>query len=306
MAKILLLLTSARKNGFTAGLLKEAATAAEKIPGVTVEILHAFDYKFGPCNSCFSCIRHSEKFCSLDDDMGQNGKGDLFAKLMDINGLIIAQPVHFWGSAAMTHLFIERLYPFLSHNTLHGLPFASISCACNQGMMRLAEAELAKWAFTLKFLHIESLPVHTVYYEKAQRQAHYLGEKIALAALEDEKEGRQHLSDEESWFYYMDKPWNALEPYLDNLTLGTFSWQDSMIEYALSQNTVNNPESRLMLEEARTALIETLNAWNLQDMRTAQKLLLKASALWTHATFLEASPKLGINVNIPQTYRPLQ
>jgi hypothetical protein len=238
--------------------------------------------------------------------MGQNGKGDLFAKLMDINGLIIAQPVHFWGSAAMTHLFIERLYPFLSHNTLHGLPFASISCACNQGMMRLAEAELAKWAFTLKFLHIESLPVHTVYYEKAQRQAHYLGEKIALAALEDEKEGRQHLSDEESWFYYMDKPWNALEPYLDNLTLGTFSWQDSMIEYALSQNTVNNPESRLMLEEARTALIETLNAWNLQDMRTAQKLLLKASALWTHATFLEASPKLGINVNIPQTYRPLQ
>jgi multimeric flavodoxin WrbA len=75
MAKILLLLTSARKNGFTAGLLKEAAGAAEKIPGVTVEILHAFDYKFGPCNSCFSCIRHSEKFCSLDDDMGQNGKG---------------------------------------------------------------------------------------------------------------------------------------------------------------------------------------------------------------------------------------
>jgi multimeric flavodoxin WrbA len=47
MAKILLLLTSARKNGFTAGLLKEAAGAAEKIPGVKVEILHAFDYKLG-------------------------------------------------------------------------------------------------------------------------------------------------------------------------------------------------------------------------------------------------------------------
>lgn len=306
MAKIMLLLTSARKNGFTSGLLKEAGRGAENVPGIEVEFVYAFDYKFGPCNSCFACIRHPENFCNVDDDMGQKGNGRLFNKLKDINGLIIAQPVHFWGSAAMTHLFIERLYPFLSHNNLHGLPFASISSACNQGMMRLADIELTKWAFTLKFLYIESLPVHTIYYEKALRQARYLGEKVAQAALIDEKEGRKHLTDEESWFYYMDKPWNALEPYLDNLTLGTFRWQDSMIEYALSQGTVKRNESREMLEEARKFLIESLNAWNLRDMRTAQKFLIKASALWTHATFTEASEKLGIEVGVPESYRPLQ
>jgi multimeric flavodoxin WrbA len=306
MAKVLALLTSARKNGFTSGLLEEAVNAAEKKPNVTVEFINAYDYKFGPCNSCFTCIRHPESYCSLKDDMGREGDGELFKKLLDVNGLIIAQPVYFWGSAAMTHLYIERLYPFLSHNTLHGLPFASISCASNQGMMNIADTELARWAFTLKLLYIEGLPVHTVYYEEARLRARYLGEKLAKAALKDEEEGRRHLSDEDSWFSYMDKPWNALQPYLDNLTRGTFRWQDSLIEYALTQGTIKNPESRAMLEEAQEALIETINAWNLQDLSKAQKMLLKASALWTHATFRENCDKLGLKVNIPGDYRPLQ
>ena len=306
MAKVLALLTSARRNGFTAGLLKEAVDVAEKIPGVALDFVNAYNYEFGPCNSCFICIRHPETYCSQNDDMGRKGDGELFKKVRDANGLIIAQPVYFWGSAAMTHLFIERLYPFLSHNTLHGLPFASISCASNQGMMHIAESELARWAFTLKFLYIGCLPVHTVYYEEARLRARYLGEMVAQAALKDEAEGRHHLSDEESWFYYMDKPWNALQPYLNNLTRGTFRLEDSLIEYALTQGTIKNPESRAMLEEAREALIETINAWNLQDMNKAQKFLLKASALWTHATFKENCDKLGLKMDIPSGYRPLQ
>jgi NAD(P)H-dependent FMN reductase len=225
MAQILALLTSSRRNGFTAGLLKEAVQAAERFPGITVDFVRAFDYKFGPCQSCYTCIRHPENFCRQDDDMGRKGEGALLKKVRAAHGLIIAQPVHFWGSAAMTHLFIERLYPFLSHTDLHGLPFASISCACNQGMMRVANTELARWAFTLKFRYIEGLPVHTVYYEKARQNARYLGEKLAQAALEDEGNGRHHFTDEEAWFDYMDKPWNALEPYLDNLTQGTFRWE---------------------------------------------------------------------------------
>lgn len=306
MAQVLALLTSARRNGFTSGLLKAAAEEAESVPGVTVDFQYAFDYSFGPCDSCFKCIRHPETYCSQDDDMGKEGKGALFQKVLNANGLMIAQPVHFWGSAAMTHVFIERLYPFLSHKTLHGMPFASISCAGNQGMMRIANQELARWAFTLKFLYIEGIPVHVVYYQKALKHARFVGRKMAKAALKDEREGRHHLTDEESWFHYMDKPWNALEPYLDNLTLGTFRWEDSLIEYALAQGTVEDPASREMLEDARTALIESLNAWNLKDYEKCQRALLKASALWTHATFNEISKDLGIKVGVPGAYRPLQ
>jgi len=306
MASVLALLMSPRKRGFTSGLLRKAIEASEKIPGVTVDLVFAYEYNFGPCTACSSCIRHPENYCILNDDMGQKGSGELFQKILNANAMIIAQPVYCWGSTSKTHLFFERLYPFLFHNTLHGLPFASISCAGNQGMMHIADIELAKWAFTNKFLYIEGVPVHTVYYDEALSRAQYVGKKLAEAAVKDEKEGRKHLSDEDSWFYYMDKPWNAFDPYLYNLTRGTYRWEDSLIEYALTQRTIKNPDAIKMLEEARLALIETINAKNLNDYRTAQKMLLKASALWTHATFLDNSEKLGIKTKMPEDYRPLQ
>lgn len=306
MADLLALLMSPRKSGFTSGLLKRAIEATEAVPGVSIDFVRAYDYDFGPCTACSSCIRHPENYCILNDDMGKKGEGELFKKVLAANAMIIAQPVYCWGSTAKTHLFIERLYPFLSHNTLHGMPFASISCAGNQGMMHIAEIELAKWAFTNKLLYIEGIPVHTVYYDEALNRAQFMGKKLGEAALKDEKGGRHHLSDEESWFYYMDKPWNAFDPYLYNLTRGTYRWEDSLIEYALSQGTVKNYEAVKMLEEAREALIETINAKKLHDFRKAQKMLLKASALWTHATFLENSEKLGLKRDMPKDYRPLQ
>lgn len=305
MARLLAVLTSARKKGYTAGLLAEAVDAARHVSGITVDSVHAFKYKFGPCNSCFACIRHPERYCNRDDDMGRQGKGELFAKVIEANGLLIAEPVHFWGSAAMTHLFVERLYPFLWHETLQGLPFASISCASNQGMMRIANSELARWAFTLKLRYIEGLPVHTVYYGEARRHARYIGEKLAQAALQDEREGRHHPSDEESWFYYMDKPWNALREYIENLTQGTFRWEESLIEYALTQETIKRPDARVLLEEARSFMIKTINAWNLHDYVEAQRNLIEASARWTHATFKEFGEQQIVRAPIPATYRPL-
>ena len=306
MANVLAILLSPRKTGFTSGLLDSAIKGAENNPKISIDYVRAYDYDFGPCTACSSCIRHPENYCVLNDDMGRRGEGALFQKVLKANALIIAQPVYCWGSTAKTHLFIERLYPFLSHNNLHGLPFASISCAGNQGMMHIADVELAKWAFTMKFLYIEGLPVHTVYYDEALKHAQYIGKKIAEAAVNDENEGRHHLSDEESWFYYMDKPWNAFEHYLSNLTRGTNKLENSLIEYALAQETITNLNARGMLEEALEALKETINAKNLFDYSRAQKQLLKASALWTHATFIENCEKLGIKAEMPEGYRPLQ
>lgn len=304
MATILALLTSARKKGYTAGVLEQAIEGANQVEGVEIDYAYAHKYKFGPCTSCFNCVRNPDTYCTLNDDMGQKGKGDLFQKVLRANALLIAQPVYFWGPAAMTHLFIERLYPFLWEGSLYGIPFASISCAANQGMMRLANQDLARWAFTLKMRYIEGLPVHLVYYEEALRHARYIGEKLAHAALRDEKEGRKAPSDEESWFSYMDKPWNALYPYIDNLTRGTFRWEDSLIEYALTQGTVKNEEARKLLEEAREYMIETINSWNLKDYRAAQVNLLEASSRWTAATFKEFGEKI-VRGKQPSVYRPI-
>ncbi len=163
MAYVLALLASGRTKGFTASVLQAAINGAESVSDVEVELVHLHKYKFGPCTSCFNCIRDEKHNCTLPDAMG--GKGELMAKVKRANGWIIADPVHCWGTSAQCHLFIERCYPFIWSGDLEGMPFASISCASNQGMQRLANANLCKWAFTFGLRYIGGLPVHTAYIE---------------------------------------------------------------------------------------------------------------------------------------------
>ena len=304
MAHILALLMSGRRKGYTAGLWQAAIAGAEAVEGVTVEAIHAHDYRFGPCTSCFACIRQPEGYCVLDDDMGRRGKGALFQKLRETNGVLVTEPVHMWGSCAQTHLFIERLYPFNWTGELSGMPAVTISCASNQGMQHLATRTLARWCFCSRFRYVGGLSAHAACYGEALNQARYLGGKLGQAARRDE-EGRMPLSDEEAWLAYMDKPWNALLPYLENLTRGTLRAEDSLIEYGLSQGTFRREEARQCLEKARRPMQQAIAAWRLQDYEAAQRQLLTASALWTRATWLEFLEEGVIGAKQPAVYRPL-
>jgi len=176
MAYVLAVLASGRRRGFTAGLLAEAAEGAASVPGVEVEVVQLTRYRFDACTSCFHCIRDDAHRCSLRDDMGRRGEGALFQKVLRANGLILGDPVHGWGPSARAHVFFERLYPFTWSGELAGMPFASISCASNQGMHRLANQEICKWAFTKALRRVGGLPVHVAYYEEARAQARQLGE----------------------------------------------------------------------------------------------------------------------------------
>lgn len=302
MARILALLMSGRRRGYTAGLWRAAIEGVEEVEGVTVDGVHAHDYTFGPCTSCFTCIRQPEGFCVLDDDMGQ--QGELFQKVREANGLLIAQPVHTWGSCAQTHLFIERLYPLGWTGELSGMPAMTISCASNQGMQHLADQTLARWCFCSNFRFVGGLPAHTAYYEEARNRARYLGEKLARASLQD-AEGREPLSDGGKWLAYMDKPWNGLRPYLENLTRGTFRAEDSLIEVGLNQGTFQREEARQYLEQAREPMQQAIAAWRLHDYEAAQHHLVRASALWTRATWLEFLERDVIGAPQPPAYRPL-
>ncbi|HIE28961.1 TPA: flavodoxin family protein, partial [Candidatus Poribacteria bacterium] len=201
MAYILALLASGRTEGFTASVLESAIEGAQSVPDVEVELVHLHRYKFGPCTSCFACIRDESHDCILKDDMG--GGGELMAKVKRANGWIIADPVHCWGPSAQIHLFIERCYPFIWSGNLEGMPFASISCASNQGMQRIANGNLCKWAFTYGLRYIGGLPVHTAYIERARREAKGLGQKLAEAAIGDAKE-RKTFPDPERYVDYLD------------------------------------------------------------------------------------------------------
>lgn len=301
MAQVLGLLMSGRRNGFTSGLLEAARQGAESIPGVEVEIVHVNRLDIGPCRSCFTCIRRESHDCAQKDAMGADG--ELMAKVKKANGWIIADPVHMWGPTATCHLFIERCYPFLWSGGLSGMPYMSISCATNQGMQRLANALLCKWAFTFGLRYIGGLPVHTTYLAKAREEAVALGRRLGEAASED-AQGRQPVSDTQRFLDYLDKPWSALEPYLENLTDGTMEYGGSLIAQGLA--SFQRAEARALLEEAREPFQQALSRYREGDKAAATEFLVRASALWTHATWKEFLEEEVIGTRVPGAYRPIE
>ncbi len=303
MARLLAILGSGRRHGFTAQLLEATIEGAREMQ-VEVDMAHLASYQFSPCNSCFVCIRRPEGACVLEDEMGR--KGELFHNAKEANGLLVADAVHMWGPTAYTHTFVERLYPMLWTGELKGLPLATISCASNQGMQILATREMCKWALGLGMRYVGGLPVHTAHLGQALSEARMLGRRLARAAKTDETEGRQEFaSDEECYLYYMDKPWNALEPYIENLSNGTFNWETSLPESALRQATFHRPEAIELLEETSAEFQETLRYYRLNDFREAIKHLVRAGTYWTGATWKEFLERDVVGAAQPEAYRPL-
>lgn len=301
MAQVLALLASGRRKGFTASLLEAAGRGAGSVEGVEVEFVHLHQYSFGPCRSCFNCIRSEAHECSQRDAMG--GGGELMAKVMRANGWILADPVYMWGPSATCHLFIERCYPLLWSGTLSGMPFMSLSCASNQGMHRLANRLICKWAFTFGLRYIGGLPVHTTFLEQARQEAEAMGRRLGEAAAEDAVE-RKPMSDQERFVAYLDAPWSALEPYLDNLTSGTMRYESSLIAEGLKK--FERKEAVELLEQAREPFQEALRLYVEGKEREACGALVRASALWTHATWKEFLEEEVIGTSAPEAYRPIE
>lgn len=300
MADILGLLASGRHKGFTASLLESAMHGAKSITGVDLEFVHLHAYEFGPCKSCFNCIRDDEHECVLSDDMG--GNGELMKKLKNANALILADPVHFWGPSAQCHLFIERCYPFVWSGKLEGMPFMSISCASNQGMHHLANSNICKWAFTLGLRYIGGLAVHTSYLDQAHQEAEKLGRELAQTALKD-RNGREKYHDKERYVDYSKNPWQPLGPYLDNLTNGTFEYESSLIAKGLE--TFKNEESLELLRQSKDHLKNALELYADGKNEAALEPLVQASTLWTHATWKEFLEDEVIGSKVPSAYRPI-
>lgn len=305
MAHVLGILGNARRDGYTIKVLNEALAGARSVPGVEVELVHLLDYDFSPCISCYECIRMTEHHCILSDDMGKKGRGKLWKKVEEANGLVFATPVHFWSADALTHLFVERLYPFLWSGRLKGIPVVTISVASNQGFQIVANAMLCEWAFTMAMEYIGGLPVHVAYLDEALPKARYQGIKIGEAALEDEKAGRTAPTDEEIWLQYQDKPWKVFPHYIENLTMGTSDPDFSIIKRALAHGTFRRKEAIEFLKKADEEFGKFAHYHNLGDCEKALRFLVKASAFWTHATWSEFLEMQSVKAPPPKAYRPV-
>jgi len=304
MAYVFVAQASARKRGFTATLMSTVVEELGKVDGIEVGVHHLHDYSFGPCRSCFHCILKPGTGCVREDDWGRNGEGVLYKDMKRANALLIVDPVYLAGTSAMARLFMERIYPLIWEGVVGGLPFASISCAGNQGYQLKATEEFCKTAAAFIMRYIGGLPVHVAYFEEAVPQAIELGLRLAETALEDEKNGRRKLTDEENFSLYMDTPYDFVGGYIENLTNGTFEYELSVPVNLVEAGGFKNPEAQVLLEKTCDALKETLDLCSRELYDDVPKKLAETAKYWTNATFMEFGQKL-LNIDIPKNYRPL-
>ena len=286
MANVLAVLATNRRGGFTATMLKAACEGAEGSAGVKTEIACLARYDFKPCLSSFWCARNKGVGCVLPDDMGKKGEGVLFGKVRDAHGMLLATPVHTWGPSALAHTFWERLYPFLYSDGINGLPFGALACATNQGFQRQAIEEIAKWSFGRSNLYLGGVAAHVMDAEKALEQARELGRKVGEAALKDEAEGRCNFTDGEKFAYFQDKPWKVLDPYLDNVTEGSFQLEGSLPDRAFG-GAFRKSEALDLVGKARDEFGAALGHRQKGELEKADQALMRASAYWTRATWKE-------------------
>lgn len=306
MARLMVVQGSGRRNGFTATLMKEVVESLRDVPGLETEVFQLHDYTYGPCKSCFHCIRNIGRGCVQNDDWGKRGEGELYKGFMRANGLLIVDPVHGWTCSAEMRVFIERIYPTIWEGIPNGMPFASISIASNQGFQTRAARELCKFAAGKAFRFIGSLPVHVAYLHEARLKAFELAHRVAEAALAEEQNGRRKLTDEEIFLMYLDQPWDILRGYLENLTDGTFRYEDSVPVNALREGVFTNPEAHALLEKACENLKIALTHFDAGEKREAAVALSRAAKFWTNATFKQFLEQDVVHAPIPKAYHPLE
>ncbi len=303
LATVLAILTSGRRHGFTARLLDAAIEGIESVNGVDAEMLHSHRYRFGPCTSCFACIRDPKSGCVLDDDMG--GRGGLSAGIERADGLLIADPVHNWSPSASARLLVERCYPFTWTGTLSGMPSASISCASNQGMHLLARRELCKYLFGMRTLYVGGVAAHVAHFDHALEEARALGMQLGEAAVAREHDGRVRLTDADAFAHYtMTAPWSPLDAYIENIAQGGPEPTGTLMDAAIRDATITRPDAVAEVTRAQDGFAEALRCKQAGDVEQAARLMASATAHWTGATWKQFLEDEVIGVEKPPAYRP--
>lgn len=110
---------SPRKGANTDYMLHEALKAAESVEGVRTEAIYLRDYEIHNCSGCFACCREAGKkdggkyACAVYKD----GMEEIYPKLKECDGLILASPVYFGSITAQMKQFMDRTEGLLRYGT---------------------------------------------------------------------------------------------------------------------------------------------------------------------------------------------
>lgn len=123
--KVLGIVCSPRKGGNTEILVEEALASARDC-GAETDLFAIQGKDIKPCDACYSC-RTTGK-CHIKDDMQ-----DLYARLLDANGIIWGTPIYFYDVAAQAKILIDRSFALFANNKLTNKVGGVISVASSLG-----------------------------------------------------------------------------------------------------------------------------------------------------------------------------
>ena len=116
--KVLGIVCSARKEGNTEILVKEALAAAQEA-GAETELVLVAGKNIAPCDGCNSCRQTGT--CHIKDDMQP-----IFKQLETADGIIFGSPVYFGSVSAQAKAIMDRTFLFLPDMRLKGKVAAPI------------------------------------------------------------------------------------------------------------------------------------------------------------------------------------
>jgi len=114
MKKVIGIAGSPRRSGNSERVLDSVLKGVE-IAGNYIEKIVIRDLNISPCNSCGGC--YSSGICVINDDM-QN----MYSKLIEADGVIVASPLYFMGVSAQLKAFIDRFQSFWARKYLLNQP----------------------------------------------------------------------------------------------------------------------------------------------------------------------------------------
>ncbi|MCK9594349.1 MAG: flavodoxin family protein [Candidatus Omnitrophica bacterium] len=104
--KMLVINASPVKNGNTSMLVNWFCEGARE-KGAQVEVVNAafLKYKSTGCVSCRRCQKIKEYRCVIDDEAGP-----VLAKMAEVDAIIMATPLYFYGPSAQLKLIMDRMF----------------------------------------------------------------------------------------------------------------------------------------------------------------------------------------------------
>ncbi len=143
---ILILAGSPRKDGNTDLLVEAFVKGASQKHHIEVVSVH--DYKVRPCMGCNACFRNEQHTCAQKDDMHV-----IYEKMADIDMLVIASPVYFYGLSAQLKAIIDRFHNPI-RNTFPVKKMALLLVAADS-LQELFDSILTQYELCLNFFKIE-------------------------------------------------------------------------------------------------------------------------------------------------------